>query len=78
MTIEQICSLVDETFYKKNNYYLSLTNPEEFAEQVALKFGKQCFEVGRELTEGWESKMYDVKMYSTFEDYLKSLEYGIL
>jgi hypothetical protein len=40
MNIQEICDLIDENFYKENNYYLSINNPEEFAKQVALEFGK--------------------------------------
>ena len=83
MNIQEICDLIDENFYKENNYYLSINNPEEFAKQVALEFGKQCFEAGRD-----SKKIYNpekdgklelitiIVEYKSFEDYLKSLENG--
>ena len=81
MNIQEICDLIDENFYKENNYHLSITDPEEFAKQVALEFGKQCFEAGRD-----SKKIYNpekdgklemitiIVEYKSFEDYLKSLE----
>ena len=83
MNIQEICDLIDENFYKENNYYLSINAPEEFAKQVALEFGKQCFEAGRD-----SKKIYNpekdgklemitiIVEYKSFEDYLKSLENG--
>ena len=69
MSIQEICDKIDENFYKENNYYLSITLPEEFAKQVALEFGKQCFEAGITCFE--ENNELE---YSNFEDYLKSLK----
>ena len=47
MNLQEICDSIDENYYKANNYYLSINEPEEFAKRVALEFGKQCFEAGR-------------------------------
>ena len=87
MSIQEICDLIDENFYKENSYYLSITDPEEFAKQVALEFGKQCFEAGREFNskdgivdidvvifyKGADNSDLEPK-FPLFEDYLKSLE----
>lgn len=70
MTPEEIINLLDEEFYKENSYYLSLTEPEEFAKQVAIKFGKLAFEAARE-----QRPLAKDYAYHTFEDYLKEL-YG--
>ena len=69
MNIQEICDLIDENFYKENNYYLSINNPEEFAKQVALEFGKQCFEAGITCFE--ENNELE---YSNFEDYLETVQ----
>ena len=71
MNIQEICDLIDENFYKENNYHLSITDPEEFAKQVALEFGKQCFEAA---LNGKLVSLETVMDFETFEDYLKSLE----
>ena len=73
MNIQEICDLIDENFYKENNYYLSINNPEEFAKQVALEFGKQCFDAA---LNGKLVSPETVMDFETFEDYLKSLENG--
>ena len=74
MNLQEICDLIDENYYKANNYYLSINEPEEFAKRVALEFGKQCFEAGYE--SGYDEAQGDGPLYETFEDYLKSLENG--
>ncbi len=81
MNLQEICDLIDENFYKENNYYLSINNPEEFAKQVALEFGKQCFEASRENKRIYNPEKDDklemitlIIEFKTFEDYLKSLE----
>lgn len=71
MNIQEICDLIDENFYKENNYYLSINNPEEFAKQVALEFGKQCFDAA---LNGKLVSFETIMDFETFEDYLKSLE----
>lgn len=80
MNIQEICDLIDENYYKANNYYLSINEPEEFAKRVALEFGKQCFEAGRD-----SKKIYNpekdgilevitiIVEYKSFEDYLETL-----
>ena len=87
MNIQEICDLIDENYYEANNYYLSINEPEEFAKRVALEFGKQCFESGREFNskdgivdinvvifyKGADNSDLEPK-FSLFEDYLKSLE----
>ena len=80
MNIQEICNWVDTIFYKENNYYLSITNPQEFAKEVALRYGRQCFEAGREASY-IAAELYieellenDKLQYQTFEDYLKSTE----
>ena len=72
MNIQEICDLIDENFYKENNYHLSITDPEEFAKQVALEFGKQCFEAGFEA--GTDCEFNGGFSRLEFKDYLKSLE----
>ena len=80
MNLKKLIEQIDEDYYKSNSHYLSLTNPEEFAEQVALKFGKQCFEASREASyiaaERYIEELLenDKLQYQTFEDYLKSTE----
>ena len=37
MNIQEICNWVDTIFYKEKNYYISITNPQEFAKEVALR-----------------------------------------
>ena len=72
MSIQEICDLIDENLYKENSYYLSITDPEEFAKQVALEFGKQCFEAGRDKEyDKVDGDYYD--KFRDFDDYLKSL-----
>ena len=71
MTIEEIIEDLDEEYYKKNNYYLSITEPERFAKGVAIKFGRQCFEVA---ASGVMVSPETVMDFDTFEDYLKFLE----
>lgn len=39
-TVKELVNKIDEDFYKKNSYYLSKTEPETFAIQVALEFAK--------------------------------------
>ena len=52
----------------------------EQLEQVLLEsksikdIEREAFEAGRELLEGWQSKIDNVRKYDTFEDYLKSKE----
>lgn len=76
MNLKKLIEQIDEDYYKSNSYYLSLTNPEEFAKRVALEFGKLCFEAAKENI--WyyidEYSGYEKLKYSAFEDYLKSLE----
>lgn len=40
ITIEQLIDKIDDAFYKKNDYYLSETASETFAEIVAIEFAK--------------------------------------
>mgnify|MGYP003609893396 CR=1 FL=1 len=40
ITIEQLIDKIDDAFYKENDYYLSETAPETFAEIVAIEFAK--------------------------------------
>ena len=72
MDLQKLIKEIDESYYKKNNYYLSINEPEEFAKQVALRFGKQCFDAAKEEVENYSDRYY------TFESYLKSIEYGVL
>jgi len=77
--LDKICEEIDEEFYKENSYYLSITEPEEYAKQVALRFGKMCFEAGRD-----SKKIYNpekdgklemitiIVEYKSFEDYLNN------
>ena len=72
MNIQEICDLIDENYYKANNYFLSINEPEEFAKRVALEFGKQCFEAGRDKEyDKVDGDYYD--KFRDFDDYLKSL-----
>ena len=80
MNLQEICDLIDENYYKTNNYYLSINEPEEFAKQVALEFGKQCFEAGRENKriynpekDGILEAITIIVEYKSFEDYLETL-----
>ena len=87
MNLQEICDLIDENYYKANNYYLSINEPEEFAKRVALEFGKQCFEAGREFNskdgvvdidvvifyKGADNSDLEPK-FPLFEDYLNSLK----
>jgi hypothetical protein len=73
MKLEEIINQIDEDFYKENSYHLSITDPEEFATQVAIKFGEQCFEAGREPEYGWAGKMEGNPQYENYEDYLNEL-----
>jgi hypothetical protein len=36
--LEEFMNKIDEDFYKENNYYLSITEPESFAKIVAIEF----------------------------------------
>ena len=87
MNIHEICDLIDENYYKANNYYLSINEPEEFAKRVALEFGKQCFEASREFNSKDGTVDIDVVIFykgadnsdlepkfPLFEDYIISLE----
>jgi hypothetical protein len=38
--LEKLMNKIDEDFYKENNYYLSITEPESFAKIVAIEFAK--------------------------------------
>lgn len=40
MKIKELIDKVDSEFYKENNYYLSITNPEIFTQTVAKIFAK--------------------------------------
>tara|TARA_R110000868_G_scaffold345724_1_gene606838 strand:- start:16 stop:270 length:255 start_codon:yes stop_codon:yes gene_type:complete len=40
MTIRELIDKIDEDFFKVNSYYLSITQPELFAEKVAIEFAK--------------------------------------
>lgn len=39
-TVKELIDKIDEDFYKKNSYYLSISNPEKFAKTIAIKFAK--------------------------------------
>ena len=71
MTVDEFIDWVDTIHYKENGYYLSTAEPTTFAKEVAIRFGKQCFEAGRECTSYFDE--ID-KKYDDFEDYLKNLE----
>lgn len=76
--IEEIINKVDEYFYKENSYYLSNSEPEKFAKQVAINFGKLAFDAGVKLT--WKTtgdySGYESYKYKTYEDFLKEIEDG--
>jgi len=72
MNLKKLIEQIDEDYYKSNSYYLSLTDPKEFAKRVALEFGKQCFEAG--FIMGARSEFGGGFDQPNFEDYLKSLE----
>lgn len=40
LTVKEVINKIDEDFYKENNYYLSITNSEEFAEKIAISIAK--------------------------------------
>ena len=72
--IEEIINKVDEDFYKENSYYLSYTEPEKFAKQVAINFGKLAFEAGN--NQYWDdggTGCLEFKYYE-YEDFLKEIE----
>lgn len=79
MDLQKLIEEIDENYYKENNYYLSLLSPETFAKQVALEFGKQCFEAGYyagnykcRMSKG--SAIMNNIISEDFEKYLKNLE----
>ena len=82
MTPEEIINKIDEGFYKENFYYLSITEPEEFAKRVAEEFGQQCFEAGRKIIPFPNPNIdyaiddpadWEECKFKTFEEYLKEL-----
>ena len=77
--IEEIINKVDEDFYKENSYYLSNTEPEKFAKQVAITFGKLAFDAGtkngiKTADKRWLSTNKFIKPLLNYEDFLKEIE----
>ena len=85
MTPEQIVRSIDAIAraYDEYEFGLPLLEIEEFDKFISLitKFGKQCFEAGRDSKKIYKPEK-DGKLelitiiieYKSFEDYLKSLE----
>ena len=63
---EEIANKIDEDFYKENFYYLSLTNPQEFAEKVAIEFAKLHVEAA--LKQASEKAMLKIVNTEEFKD----------
>jgi hypothetical protein len=39
-TVEELINKIDDEFYEKNSYYLSISNPDLFAKTIAIEFAK--------------------------------------
>jgi hypothetical protein len=39
-TVEELINKIDDEFYEKNSYYLSISNPNLFAKTIAIEFAK--------------------------------------
>ena len=39
-TAEELINKIDDEFYEKNSYYLSISNPDLFAKTIAIEFAK--------------------------------------
>jgi len=71
MNLKELIFKIDEDYYKANAYYLSINEPEAFAEKVALEFGRQCFEAG--FIMGARSEAHGGFDEPDFDNYLKTL-----
>ena len=70
-SIEDMIEVIDEKFHNENGYYLSETNPVEFAKTVAIEFAK--LHVTQALKEALESipclgSSSDIATYEEVED----------
>ena len=71
LPIDDVIEVIDEKFHNENGYYLSETNPVEFAKTVAIEFAK--LHVTQALKEALESipclgSSSDIATYEEVED----------
>ena len=65
MTAEETVQIIDNNFFKQNNYYLSNTTPIYFAELTAIEFAK--FHVKQALLQASENAIYTFELENVID-----------
>ena len=75
-TAEELINKIDNEFYEKNSYYLSIINPDLFAKTIAIEFAKLHVTAAlKNASENAETKLikytddYEIDKYSILNSY---------
>lgn len=67
---EELINKIDNEFYEKNSYYLSISNPDLFAKTIAIEFAKLHVEAAlKEASISAETKEESGNPYDTDDKY---------